>query len=102
MHRLQVYERPTERFLGNAVDLTAKGLLLITETPPAVGSALELRLDLPEPMFGKHHIDVDADAVWRKRDVNPGFYDVGLTFTKIAPRDQEIIRQIIAMFSLVD
>ena len=58
-------------------------------------------MTLPEPMFGKDHIDLDAVARWRSKDVNPGFYDVGLEFTRISPRDQEIIRQVISTYSLV-
>ena len=101
VHRLELYDRVSERFLGKGVDVTTKGLLLVTETPVAQDTELELRVTLPEPMFGKDHIDVDAVARWRAKDVNPGFYDVGLEFTRISPRDQEIIRQVIAMFSFV-
>ncbi len=101
VHRLELYDRTSERFLGKGVDVTTKGLLLVTETPLAQDTELELSLALPEPMFGKDHLDVDAVVRWRGKDVNPGFYDVGLQFTRISMRDQEIIRQVIAMYSLV-
>jgi hypothetical protein len=101
VHSIELYDRVTERFLGKGVDVTIRGLLLVTETPVPQDTELKLRMTLPEPMFGKDHIDVDGVAVWRAKDVNPGFYDVGLEFTTISPRDQEIIRQVISMFSLV-
>ncbi len=101
VHRLEVYDRVSERLLGQGVDVTTKGLLLVTETPLAQDAELELRVVLPEPMFGKDHLDVDAMVRWRSKDVNPGFYDAGLEFTRISSRDQEIIRQVISMFSLV-
>ena len=101
IHSLELYDRASERFLGKGVDVTIKGLLLVTEISVPQDTALQLRMTLPEPMFGKDHIELDAVAVWRSKDVNPGFYDVGLEFTRISPRDQEIIRQVISMFSVV-
>jgi c-di-GMP-binding flagellar brake protein YcgR len=101
VQRLELYDRISERFLGKGVDITTRGLLLIAETPIPQDTELQLRLALPEAMYGKDHIDLDAVARWRSKDVNPGFYDVGLEFTRISPRDQEIIRQLISMYSLV-
>lgn len=33
VQRLELYDRASERFLGKGVDVTTKGLLLVTETP---------------------------------------------------------------------
>jgi c-di-GMP-binding flagellar brake protein YcgR len=98
---LELYDRASEHLLGKGVDVTTGGLLLIAATPVPQDTELQLSMKLPEPMFGKDHIDLDAVARWRAKDVNPGFYDVGLEFTRISPRDQEIIRQVISMYSLV-
>jgi hypothetical protein len=87
VQRLELYDRQSERFLGKGVDVTTRGLLLVTETPIPQDTELQLTMKLPQPMFGKDHIDLDA--VTR------------LEFIRISPRDQEIIRQVISMFSLV-
>jgi c-di-GMP-binding flagellar brake protein YcgR len=101
VHSIELYDRASERYLGKGVDVTTRGLLLVTETPISQDTELQLRMTLPETMFGKDQLEFDATARWRSKDVNPGFYDVGLEFTRISPRDQEIIRQVICMFSLV-
>lgn len=101
VQQLEVYDRSTGHYLGRVVDISTKGFLVITEQNVTLQAPLDLRLDLPEPLYGRDHIDLEATAVWRKKDANPGYWDLGISFSKITGRDQEIIRQIIAVHGLI-
>lgn len=101
VQHLEVYDRSTDRYLGRVVDISPKGILLISEQSLELAAPLALRLDLPETMFGRDHLDLDAVTVWRRKDASPGHYDVGIHFSKISGRDLEIIRQLIATHGLI-
>jgi c-di-GMP-binding flagellar brake protein YcgR len=101
VQHLEVYDRSSGRYLGRVVDISPKGLLIISEQAVTLEAPLELRLDLPEAMFGRDHVDLDAITVWRKKDANPGYWDLGISFSKISGRDQEIIRQLISAHGLI-
>ena len=102
VQHLNVYDRATERFLGKAVDLTTKGLLIMSEQPLAVGANLELRIDLPQSLFGGDHLDLDAQVVWRRKDAKPGVFVVGCSITSLSQRDQAVIGQLISSCALVE
>ncbi|MDO9065674.1 MAG: hypothetical protein Q7U96_01135 [Chloroflexota bacterium] len=93
VHSIELYDRASERFLGKGVDVTTRGLLLIAETPVPQDTEMQLRMTLPERMFGKDHIDLDAVARWRSAGVPRTSTPVSTMWDWSSPGSRPAIRR---------
>jgi len=79
---LEIFDRQTGKLLGHAVDLSDKGLMMITSQPVERGRQFALRLQLPEPVeSGNRAVEFDAETRWCRQEANPDLYGVGLEIT---------------------
>jgi hypothetical protein len=95
IYYLRVFDRNTEKLLGHLVDLTPKGVMLVSEEPIAVGETFKVRMMLPITVFGKNRIDFEAESLWSTNDINPDFYDTGFRLTGLDPADEELIQSLV-------
>ncbi len=91
----QVFDRDSGALLGNLGDITAEGAMIISRNPVRPGIICNLRIELPEYLFGKDHLDVLAQSIWCQPDVAPEFHNTGFKFLSIAKGDIEIIERIL-------
>ena len=98
INNLRVIDRNTEELVGNLVDITTEGCMLISDDPIETGVDFELKLDLPEEIRGSWQITFDAHSRWCKSDVNPEFYDTGFRLSNISTNDIAIIESLIQNF----
>ena len=95
---LRVIDRNTEELVGNLVDVTTEGFMLISDDPIETGVDFELKLDLPEEIRGSRQISFDAHSRWCKSDVNPEFCNTGFRLSNISTNDIAIIESLIQNF----
>ncbi len=74
---LEVFDDATGELLGHLVDLTTKGIKLVSKEPIAAGKVFTLRMLLPEEYFEEKVLCFQATSRWSTNDVNPDFYDTG-------------------------
>ena len=98
----RIFDRRTGDLLGNLADLTADGLMMISEKPLPVGQDYDLRIDLPEQVFDKNYLNLQGQIIWRQPDIHPNFWNSGLELKSPAPQDLQIIEQIIQEFGIRD
>ena len=60
----------------------------------------KLRLDLPEDIYGKSILNLDAHSLWCQPDVDPRFYNTGFRMDDLSTQDREIIEQILVDYRL--
>jgi hypothetical protein len=84
IYYLRVFDRASGRQLGHLVDLTADGMMLMSERPIRVGRTLALKMALPGGTGGEQIVEFDATSLWTSEDINPDFYDTGFKFEKIS------------------
>ena len=82
-HYLRLYYRMTDQLLGGLVNISASGLMVISELPLVIGQSFELTLVPPETLENPSHLNFRASSVWCKRDENPNYYLVGFNFVKV-------------------
>ena len=80
---LRVFNAITDKPIGSIGNVSADGLLLVSELPMLVGSRFDLRLKLPGQGEQLRCIDFQADCQWSREDVTPGTFDSG--FALVAP-----------------
>ena len=100
IYYLRVFDRKSGQLMGHMVDITAEGIMLLSDQPIKNKTVFELAMVLPPSVGEKKRIAFDAMSVWSRRDVNPDFYDTGLKFINITPEDAMVIRQLTDDFLL--
>ena len=100
IYYLQVSDRNTNEFMGNLVDITTKGALILSEIPIELNTVLQLKLELPDDDEISVEIEFDAICVRCYQEDNPAFYYNGLCFEKINPDYVEKIKQLIKKYGM--
>lgn len=99
IYYLSVFDRLTNHFVGQLVDITTEGIMLTSETKFELDTLHKLKMVLPEKIMGKNEILFDAQSLWSKQSINPNFYDTGFRLSKISKQDIAIIKHLIYDFS---
>lgn len=99
---LRVFDRETGQQLGNLVDITAEGVMLVSEHPFELGNLYRLRMELPSEVFAQGRLDFDAECLWSGNGVNPSFYDSGFRLLEIDEDARLCVHYLIEMYGFVD
>jgi len=102
IYYLRVFEQDSGRLIGHLVDLTAEGMMLISETALATDKVYALRMELPGEVFAHEQFDFTARSVWCRPDVNPKFFDIGLTLLNVEARDITCIEDLMQHYGFND
>ncbi|MFQ5453719.1 MAG: PilZ domain-containing protein [Candidatus Zixiibacteriota bacterium] len=82
---LEVFDCGSNQSLGRLVDITIKGIMLISETPVEIDKSFQLRINLAEIIDGKKEITFDAKSIWCNKENDSELYNTGFQIEKIAP-----------------
>lgn len=102
IYYLEVIDVESNQILGHLVDVTKRGIMLISKEPIEVGRAFFLRMKLPEGIADKPHLEFHAKSVWTGKDINPDFYDTGFEVIDLSPMANENIQNLIEQMGFLD
>ncbi|MBA3014146.1 MAG: PilZ domain-containing protein [Proteobacteria bacterium] len=77
IYYLEVFDQTTGKLLGHLVDLTVKGMKLISKEEIAPGQKFSLRMVMPEEYCPEREVHFTATSSWCSEDINPDFYATG-------------------------
>jgi len=83
------------RQVGNLLNITVGGAMVLCDRPIEPQIVMELHIELPDGIAVKSELVVTATSLWHQADINPEFYDVGFQFHEVDPADHEIIQRLI-------
>jgi len=92
---LIVYDMSTNIPVGQVIDLSYRGMKLMSETPMKVGKTYYCRMPLPETLLKRDEIFFDAECRWCKKNESTGWYDSGYILRKASADDSDIIQLLI-------
>ncbi len=95
IYYLRVFDRSTDKLMGHLVDITPKGIMLVSEEPIAVGETFRVRMMLPTSLFGKSRLDFEAESLWSTNDINPDFIDTGFRMIGVDAADEKLIEWLV-------
>ena len=98
IYYLEVFDQATGKLLGHLVDLTVKGMKLISMEEIASGHTFELRMIMPEEYCPEKEVRFTASSTWCSQDVNPDFYATGFNAPDL---DQETRRLFMILINQV-
>ena len=102
IYYLRVFDRDSNDLVGHLVDMTTRGMMLISEDPLPVDRDFRWRMDLPPGLFVSERWETTARSIWCRPDVNPAFHDTGLEFVGFSRHDELIIQDLIDNYGLND
>ena len=95
----RVFDRLSGRVIGYLSDLTDKGAMVISDSPMIETQDISLRFDLPDPaLFSIDHLNIDAQTMWCKPDIDPAFYNIGFVFKTVTPEQAKVIEEMIVAY----
>ena len=80
--------------LGYLADLSATGLMFVTEHVFAEGEQLTLCIEVPEEQQSLDHLVTEVEVIWTRPNINPELACVGCRFTAVGGDD---IRRLVAI-----
>lgn len=100
-HVVKAIDLATKQPLGRLVDVTAEGLMLVTDIPLEIGTRYTLRVNLPVMVQFRSEVDMEAIVRWTSPDTNPKFFRAGFQFTEIDGEDGLLLEEIMHKLNLV-
>ncbi len=79
---LRVYDGDTKEYVGSVIDISKKGMKLLSERPFVVESVYHLRLPLPEDSIFGDSMKVEAKTCWCTPLKGSTGYETGFEFEK--------------------
>lgn len=99
---LRVFDGMSSKVIGHIVDISAQGLMLISDSAVPVNENYRLRMRLPAEIADKDEIIINATSRWCKQDVNPDFFITGFQIFDLTPEIEKYILCLIDDFSFND
>lgn len=97
IYYLEVYDDDCNEMIGRLVDITTRGIKLVSKNIIPNNRKYSLRMMLPEGYFHTREIHFNAQSIWSSNDVNPDFYDTGFEVINLDREQRKIIRQLIEL-----
>jgi hypothetical protein len=95
---LRVFDQQTDQLLGNIVDISENGLMLISDRALETDKEFEMWVDMPTEEGDRERLHLRAVSRWSGKDVNPDFYDTGFQIIDADPETLYRLQQLIDEF----
>jgi hypothetical protein len=102
IYYLEVHDLESGNLLGHLVDITTRGIKLISKEKIPLNRTYILKLKLPEGYFKEHEIHFEGKTLWSSNDVNPDFFDTGLEVKNFSLGERKILRKLIEQLGFND
>lgn len=102
IYYLRVFDCANDHLVGHLVDITADGIMIISEQPIEMNKIFHFKMMLPSRIGGKEEWLFQAQSRWCSKDINPDFYDTGFMLINVAEKDLEVISNLIRGFGFQD
>jgi len=77
---LRVYDGETKEYVGSVIDISKKGMKLLSERPFLIHTSYRLRLPLPDDSIFGDSLEVEARACWSVPLKESAGYETGFEF----------------------
>ncbi len=95
---LRVFDAQSGDLLGQMVDLTTDGIMVIGEGAVTPRQRYSLRMDLPRNVPMGRHLTLEARCKWCRRDESGDFHSMGFRILDMSPEAYRAVEQLIEKF----
>lgn len=94
--RLSVVDVNTGHVVGDLVNISCDGFMVLTRSPLPIGSVFQLSLALPKVIRGADTVYFGAESLWCKTTDHPEHYWIGFHLIDISTQDHEVLALFLA------
>ncbi|MEE4639167.1 MAG: PilZ domain-containing protein [Wenzhouxiangella sp.] len=91
---LKVFDPASGALVGHLVDISERGLMLVTEEPLDKGLKMELAFTPPEESGAREPVSFQAEVRWCRPEANPELHDLGLIVIDPSPAFRHAVQQL--------
>lgn len=102
LYYTRVFDTQSHVQVGNLVDITSMGAMLITPTPVPTGVDFDFKLELTEDVADIPFMEISAQSLWCHADIDPTHFNSGFKFLNVTPENAIIIQKIVDTFGFRD
>lgn len=104
IYYLKVENLDTNELIGRIVDITRKGILLISHEKINANTIFPVRIELGDELFEKMHghLEMNIKCRWSKEDINPDYFVNGFEFINQTSEQESIIQNLIEVIGFAD
>ncbi len=95
IYYLEVHDAQSDHLLGHLVDLTTKGIKLVSREQIEIDIEFSVKMMLPEEYSQGKYVCFSAKSIWSGKDVNPDFYATGFFSPDLTDEVKDIFMQLI-------
>ena len=95
IYDLRIFDTDSKKTLGHLVDISTRGMMMISEKPVPSDRDFSLGIELPATIADSEEITFSARCLWCKKDFNPDFYLSGFQIEELNPEEVKIITALI-------
>jgi len=95
IYYLRVYDAKNGDLLGNLVDISTRGIMLVSDGTIQLEKMYLLRMVLPDTIEGSKEVEFEALSRWCKNDVNPDFFDTGFELIDPSSSFLEVVDKLV-------
>lgn len=95
IYYLDSIDLETKQCIGQLIDISLEGAMLISKIPIPAGIKVRLNIVLPTGFSDENYLIIEAESVRNCRDVNSDYYDTGLHFINLNSLTQKAIASLI-------
>ncbi len=99
---LRIFDGMSSRVMGHLMDISPKGLMLLSDEPVPVNEEYRLRMRLPTEVVDRDEIIFGAVSRWCRQDDNPDFYVTGFQIQDMDDDTEKAVGQLIEEFGFLD
>lgn len=96
---LRIFEGLSFRVLGHVVNLSSRGLMVLSDRQIPLNKEYRLRMRLPKEMSDRPELIFNATSCWCKKDANPDFYLAGFEIQNLSMAERSDILHLLDEFS---
>jgi hypothetical protein len=102
LYYMRIYNAANLQQIGNLVDITPAGIMVVSDHPLPEGQTTRLRVEVTEEVSDKPFMEFSALSKWCEPDIIPHMYNTGFEILDLTPEDSDIILHIIEKFGFRD
>ncbi len=102
LYYMRIYDVATRQQVGNLVDITPRGIMIVSDHAIPEGQIRKLRMELTPEVADKPYMEFSAVSRWSKPDIDPNMYNTGFEIIDLQPDDSKIILRIVEEFGFRD
>lgn len=80
---LRIIDAKSGHQLGNLIDISDDGLMMISDKQIKKGEIIPISMILPEKRVGTKKVEFMCRSVWSKPSINPDFFETGFQIIDI-------------------